>query len=130
MPAWHRERYCATPAKVFTFSLEACSRSAGISVHVVVETLTTMDRNMHYVAIILASMFLPLLSPASIGRFAWYMALGFFAAHPSLWLPTLETPLASRAVYEQQYQMGLIVRDFLEEPIAVNDIGLVAWLGH
>jgi hypothetical protein len=83
-----------------------------------------------YVTIMISAILLPLTSSASIARFAWPMALGFLMSHPSLWLPTIETPLASRSVYEQQYQMGLIVRDFLKEPIAVNDLGLVAWLGN
>jgi hypothetical protein len=47
MPARHHERYCATPPKLFTFSLESCSRSVGIGVHVVAETLITIDRNKH-----------------------------------------------------------------------------------
>jgi hypothetical protein len=47
MPARHHERYCATPPKLFTFSLESRSRSVGIGVHVVAETLITIDRNKH-----------------------------------------------------------------------------------
>src|SRR5688572_29807376 len=46
-PKRQRERYSARPPKVFTFILESCSRRPGISVHVAVETLFTMSRNMH-----------------------------------------------------------------------------------
>src|ERR1022692_104934 len=54
MPARHRERYSAAPPKMFTFSLESCSRCAGISVHVAVETPNTMDRNMQHAAAVRA----------------------------------------------------------------------------
>ena len=46
MPARQRERHSSAPRKVFTFSLEYCSRSAGISVHVALENPFTMSRNM------------------------------------------------------------------------------------
>jgi hypothetical protein len=46
MPAQHREHLYAPPQKSFTFSLESCSRSTGISVHVTAETSFTMSRNM------------------------------------------------------------------------------------
>jgi hypothetical protein len=45
-PARHRERYSISSRKVFTMTPEPCSRSAGINVHVVVETAFTMSRNM------------------------------------------------------------------------------------
>lgn len=49
MPARQRERYYAAPPKVFTISLEFCSRCAGISVHVALESVITMSRNHHLV---------------------------------------------------------------------------------
>jgi hypothetical protein len=45
MPARQRERYSTTPRSVITFSMESCSRRAGIRVHVDVETPFTMSRN-------------------------------------------------------------------------------------
>ncbi len=39
----------------------------------------------------------------------------------------LLTPLATRSIYEQQYQMGRFVREFYPHPVAVNDLGLVAY---
>jgi hypothetical protein len=40
-----------------------------------------------------------------------------------------ETPLATRNVFEQQYQLGLFFRQELPDaPIALNDIGAVSWL--
>lgn len=83
-----------------------------------------------FVAILIAAIVLPLSGPPVTARFAGCFALALLVAHPLLWLPTIQTPLASRSIYEQQYQMGLIVRDYLKQPIAVNDLGLVAWLGH
>jgi len=47
MPARQREHYSGSPPKVFTLTLELCSRPAGIGVHVGLETLFTMSRNMH-----------------------------------------------------------------------------------
>ena len=41
---------------------------------------------------------------------------------------TLSVPLASAAIYNQQYSTSMIVRD-LHEPVAVNDLGLVALYG-
>ena len=37
------------------------------------------------------------------------------------------TPLAARSIYEQQYQMGRFAREFYPHPVAVNDLGLVAY---
>jgi hypothetical protein len=41
---------------------------------------------------------------------------------------TLSVPLASAAIYNQQYSTSMIVRD-LHEPVAINDLGLVALYG-
>ncbi len=41
---------------------------------------------------------------------------------------TLSVPLASAAIYNQQYSTSMIVHD-LHEPVAVNDLGLVALHG-
>jgi len=37
------------------------------------------------------------------------------------------TPRAARNIFDQQYQMGRLARDYLREAVAVNDLGLVAW---
>jgi hypothetical protein len=42
---------------------------------------------------------------------------------------TLRVPLSSAAIYNQQYSSAEIVRE-LGEPVAVNDLGLVALNGH
>lgn len=39
---------------------------------------------------------------------------------------TLATAASARNVHDQQKQIALIVRDHLDEPVAVNDIGIVA----
>ena len=49
-----------------------------------------------------------------------------FASLPYL-RAALETPFASRGIYEQQEQMGRFAREFFPHPVAVNDLGLVAW---
>lgn len=42
---------------------------------------------------------------------------------------TLSSPLAARAIHNQQYAMEMIARN-LNEPVAVNDLGLVALGSH
>jgi hypothetical protein len=39
----------------------------------------------------------------------------------------LITPFGTRNIYEQQYQMGRFAREFYPRPVAVNDLGLVAY---
>jgi len=48
MPARHRYHHFSETGKTFTITLESCSRSAGIRAHDVLETATTIERNMHY----------------------------------------------------------------------------------
>jgi hypothetical protein len=73
---------------------------------------------------------LPLGDAATVARLVWPLSIVFLAAAPIQWMSTLATPLACRAIYQQQYQMGVIVRDFLKAPVAVNDLGLVSRLGN
>jgi hypothetical protein len=39
----------------------------------------------------------------------------------------ISTARASNNIYEQQYQMGRFVHDYLKQPVAVNDLGYVAY---
>lgn len=39
----------------------------------------------------------------------------------------LSTPRATNNIYEQQYQMGRFVHDYLKQTVAVNDLGYVAY---
>src|SRR5216683_1755581 len=52
MPPRHRTIHSAPSSKLFTLRLESCSRSAGISVHVALETPFTIDRNMQFDSIL------------------------------------------------------------------------------
>jgi hypothetical protein len=47
MPARHRHHDSTECRKLFTITLESCSRSGGIRAHDAVETVITMSRNMH-----------------------------------------------------------------------------------
>lgn len=49
-----------------------------------------------------------------------------FVSLPYLWA-AWQTPIASRGIYEQQHQLGRFVREFFPRPVAVNDLGLIAW---
>jgi hypothetical protein len=46
VPARHRHHDSTERRKLFTITLESCSRSAGIRVHDAVETVITMSHNM------------------------------------------------------------------------------------
>lgn len=50
--------------------------------------------------------------------------LGFF---PVLRICTMLTPAAARNIHDQQYQMSLLNRDYLKAPVAVNDLGWMAY---
>jgi hypothetical protein len=56
-------------------------------------------------------------------------ALGVWFAYASLdsMIATLTTPLGSRNIADQQKQMAIIARDYLDEPVAVNDLGFVSY---
>jgi hypothetical protein len=56
-------------------------------------------------------------------------ALAVWFAYASLdsVIATLTTPLGSRNVADQQKQMAIIARDYLKEPVAVNDLGYVSF---
>ena len=46
---------------------------------------------------------------------------------PVLRICTMLTPAAARNIHDQQYQMSLLNRDFLKSPVAVNDLGWMAY---
>ena len=56
-------------------------------------------------------------------------ALAVWFAYASLdsVIATLTTPLGSRNVADQQKQLAIIARDYLKEPVAVNDLGFVSY---
>ncbi|WP_229183636.1 hypothetical protein [Bradyrhizobium oropedii] len=56
---------------------------------------------------------------ASVGL-AGLASVGYVSA-------ALETPLASRGIYEQHYQLRRFAQQLYDRPVAVNDLGLVAW---
>jgi hypothetical protein len=43
------------------------------------------------------------------------------------WAATLQTAAGAYNIYEQQAQMSRFVREFYRAPVAVNDLGYVAW---
>jgi hypothetical protein len=66
---------------------------------------------------------------------AGLMRLRFLTAAITVWftyasidsmIATLTTPLGSRNIADQQKQMAIIARDYLDEPVAVNDLGFVS----
>ncbi len=55
------------------------------------------------------------------------LAAGFAAASWSAITCTLTTASGSRNIFDQQKQMATIAGDYLDEPVAVNDLGFVAF---
>ena len=55
-------------------------------------------------------------------------AVAFICSGPYIATQIL-TPLASNNMYEQQYQMSRFVSEYYRRPVAVNDLGLVAYYG-
>jgi hypothetical protein len=66
-----------------------------------------------------------------VGRNEWKAQVAVLLAVAILVAPYLRseflTPLASRGIYEQQFQMHRFVADFYREPVAVNDLGWVSY---
>jgi hypothetical protein len=63
-------------------------------------------------------------------RLATAVTLAAVAALPLGWFinfPAIVNPLAARNIYEQQYQMHRFAVDFHHGPLAVNDLGCVAY---
>ncbi len=55
------------------------------------------------------------------------LALWFAYASLDSMIATLTTSLGSRNIADQQKQMAIIARDYLNEPVAVNDLGFVSF---
>ncbi|MDF0600589.1 hypothetical protein P1J78_07600 [Psychromarinibacter sp. C21-152] len=88
-----------------------------------------MDRYEVYILLVMAA---GLLAVAAVGPASrWWPALVgapmLFAA--ALYVPFVVViyPLAPRAIHVQQGQMARFAKQFLEEPVAVNDLGYVSW---
>ncbi len=58
---------------------------------------------------------------------AWLAILGFLAVMVPYARATVVTPIAVASVYAQQYQMHRFVTEFYHGPVAVNDLGWVAY---
>ncbi len=69
----------------------------------------------------------PLLDVAqrSVMRMAVALLIAF-ASMPYV-LAAIQTPLAARNIYDQQYQMSIFAQRLYRQPVAVNDLGLVAY---
>jgi len=101
--------------------------SAGLA-HLLLGDFGGMDR---YEIYILASLAAGLLaaSAAPFARRLPMLPILPMVLAATVYLPGLVSiyPAAGNAVHLQQAQMGRFAKDFLKEPVAVNEIGHVAW---
>jgi hypothetical protein len=83
-----------------------------------------------YFAAWIVILFVTVYARAGLARLRFLSAvLAVWFAYASLdsMIATLTTPLASRNIADQQKQMAIIARDYLDEPVAVNDLGFVSF---
>jgi len=58
----------------------------------------------------------------------WFGGFVFLLAFAAIYVaPVAQTPAAARNIFEQQYQMHRFVAEFWKAPVAVNDLGWVAY---
>lgn len=53
--------------------------------------------------------------------------VAFISAFRSFPAGSILSPVASSNIYRQQYQMSRFIKEYLKEPVAINDIGLVSY---
>jgi hypothetical protein len=83
-----------------------------------------------YFAVWIVILFVTVYARAGLVRLHFLgAALAVWFAYASLdsMIATLATPLGSRNIADQQKQMAIIARDYLKEPVAVNDLGFVSF---
>lgn len=83
-----------------------------------------------YFVVWISILFIDLYAGSRLARLrslAILLALGLAWASIDNMIATLTTPLASRNISDQQKQMAIIARDYLDEPVAVNDLGFVSY---
>jgi hypothetical protein len=83
-----------------------------------------------YFAAWIVILFVTVYARAGLARLRFLSAaLGLWFAYASFdsMAATLTTPLASRNIADQHRQMAIIARDYLDEPVAVNDLGFVSF---
>ena len=83
-----------------------------------------------YIAAWIVILFVTVYARAGLAKARFLSAaLAVWFAYASLdsMIATLTTPLGSRNIADQQKQMAIIARDYLDEPVAVNDLGFVSY---
>lgn len=86
-----------------------------------------------YFATWISILFLSAYLRAGLGRVALLdivllAAFGWASIDPMI--ATLTTASGSRNIFDQQRQMAVIARDYLDEPVAVNDLGFVSFYAN
>ncbi len=96
--------------------------------HILCGDITSLGRYEAYVmALVAVSSLVLSKSIFHIPTVKMVMALMLLLISSENFLFTLKTPLASRGIYQQQYQMHRFAVDYWKRPIGVNDLGLVSY---
>ncbi|PYF10242.1 hypothetical protein C8J30_10551 [Rhodobacter viridis] len=103
---------------------------AGLA-HLLAAQIGWMNRYEHYILMAELTGLMLVTTGAGSRLAAWasglFTALALFAA-VGFWTPiTLRTIWNPRAIHLQQAQMARFAKDWVKAPVAVNDIGWVAW---
>ncbi len=96
--------------------------------HVLFAKFGWMDRYEIYILATLAAVTLAVAGISQI-QMAPLLPAAAMLVSASFYVPLLitEYPKTTRAIEFQQGQMARFAKDFLKEPVAVNDLGLVVW---
>lgn len=110
------------PAKVLIAVL-----SLSIAAHLCAGQFGWMFRYETYLIILMAAGLCLLAAPGGRGALGLSVLVMLISGVRTLPLVAINYVWAARAVHLQQAQMGRFADDFLQAPVAVNDIGRVAW---
>ena len=103
--------------------------AAPTAAHLVLGLYGDASRYQIYFQIWVAILFLAAYAPTPLARrmpLNLLLAAGLVAGTTDSMLVTLTTPLASRNISDQQGQMAVIASVYLDEPVAILDLGLVS----
>ncbi|WP_456390296.1 hypothetical protein [Profundibacter sp.] len=96
--------------------------------HLMFGQIGWMDRYEHYILAVLAAGLLILL-PQTVDRKAGIMAVVVLLIPLVVYARQIVVgfPISARSIFLQQRQMSIFAKTYMQAPVAVNDLGWVAW---